>query len=299
MLSGRGGASPTLVFAMGNGQIDASGTCPTRFSKRADKRPPVPTMVARFASILAAYSILVASPSVPGASATAEERSLTIAAAANMSDALEEIKSAYAAKHAVKLVYSFGASGSLAQQIRHGAPFDLLLSADVRTVAKLLEEGWILPGTAKIYARGQLVLWTEESTHVRLNTLEDVLQPAIERIAIAHPATAPYGRAAVEALEAAGLWDRVKDKIIYAENVNQAQQYAATRNTDVAFIPLALVRRAPGRFVRVDGKLHVPIDQALGVVRNSVHHAEAKEFAEFLLSEQGRVILKKFGYTLP
>lgn len=256
-------------------------------------------MVSQFASIQAAYSILVVSLLLPSVCATAQERSLTIAAAANISEALEEIRSAYSAKYSVKLVFSFGASGSLAQQIRNGAPFDLLVSADVGTVAKLLEEGWILLGTVKIYARGQLVLWTEESTRVRLNSLEDVLQPAVERIAIAQPATAPYGRAAVEALKAAGLWERVKDKVIYAENVNQAQQYAATRNTDVTFIPLALVHRAPGRYVRVDEKLHMPIDQALGIIRNSAHHAAAKEFAEFLLGEQGRVILKKFGYTFP
>ncbi len=248
---------------------------------------------------MAAFSILVASSLAPGVRLSAQERSLTIAASANMSDALEEMKSAFAAKHRVKIVSSFGATGSLAQQIRHGAPFDLFVSADVGTAQKLLNEGLLLSGTVKVYARGQLVLWTEESSGIRLDSLADVLQPGVERIAIAHPETAPYGRAAVEALKAAGLWERVKNKIIYAENVNQAQQYAATRNADVAFIPLALAHRAPGRFVRVDHKLHAPIDQALGIVRDSPHQVEAKEFAEFLLGEQGRVILKKFGYTFP
>ena len=236
---------------------------------------------------------------MPGSPLTAQQKTLTIAAAANMSDVLGEIRAAYQGKHPVKIVYSFGATRNLAQQIRHGAPFDLFLAADVETVQKLLNEGLILPGTVKIYARGQLVLWTEESTPIKLTSLADVLLPSVERIAIANPETAPYGRAAVEALKAAGLWDQVKDKIIYAENVNQAQQYAATRNTDVAFMPLALVHRSPGRFVRIEEKLHAPIDQALGIVRSSPHQLEAKEFSAFLLGEQGRVILKKFGYTLP
>jgi molybdate transport system substrate-binding protein len=231
--------------------------------------------------------------------ASAQEKSLTIAAAASMSDALEAIRPAYSAHHPIKLVYSYGATASLAQQIRHGAPFDLLISADVGTVKKLAEEGSILSDSVRIYARGRLVLWTEESSNVPLNTLEDILRPEIERIAIAQPALAPYGRAAQEALQAAGLWDRIRDKLIYAENVNQAQQYAATRNTDVAFIPLALAHRTRGRFILVDERLHKPIDHALGIVRTSAHRDEARIFAEFLLSEQGRVILAKFGYTFP
>jgi molybdate transport system substrate-binding protein len=121
----------------------------------------------------------------------------------------------------------------------------------------------------------------------------------VTKIAVAKPDLAPYGEAAVEALRALGVWEGVEPKVVYAQSVAQAKQFAATGNADAAFLPRSLVREGEGRFIEIDAHLHRPIDQAVGVVSASRRQAAARQFVEFLLSEEGRALLKSFGYAEP
>jgi len=227
------------------------------------------------------------------------ERELFVAAAANVSDVLNEIGKAFEAQSRTRVTFSFAATGALAKQIENGAPFDLFVSADVSTIDRLIRAGLLSSETKRVYARGRLVLWTRSGSGIKLAQLSDLARPEVRKIALANPELAPYGRAAMEALTASGLLDQVRGKLVYGENVNQALQYAASGNAEAAFIPFSLTRRSQGEFIEVDGRLHQPIDQALAVIGASPRAETARRFADFIAGAEGRRLLEKYGYTVP
>ena len=229
----------------------------------------------------------------------AERNQITVAAAANLTDAFQELGKEFTARTGIRVVYSFGATADLAKQIANGAPFDVFAAADVEHVESLKREGLVVPETAAIYARGRLVLWTPPGSPLVLNRLEDIANKEVERVAVAKPDLAPYGRATVEALRQLNLWSEVEKKIVYGQNVSQAKQYAATGNADAAFIPLALVKPNEGRFVEVDERLHQPIDQMIAAVRNSSNEEAARRFVAYVLSADGQALLERYGYRKP
>lgn len=202
----------------------------------------------------------------------------------------------FTAQTGVRVRFSFGATADLAKQIENGAPFDVFASADVEHVEKLNRVGLIVPGTNKLFARGRLVLWIPPGSNLTLNRIEDIARAEVERIVIAKPDLAPYGRAAVEALRAINLWTQIEPKVIYGQNVSQAKQYAATGNAEAAFIPLALVKANEGRIVEVDERLHQPIDQAIAVIKDSPQQEAAGRFVTFVLSAEGQALLERYGY---
>ena len=166
---------------------------------------------------------------------------LVVAAAADLSAALQEIGNAYEKKTGVNLKLSFGASGALTQQIQNGAPFDLFFSADMDYPRQLIAAGEADSATLYQYAVGKLVLWVPADSpldveHQGMNVL---LDPSVKKIAIANPQHAPYGRAAVAALKHAGLYDRVADRLVLGENISQAAQFAESGNAQVGFVALA------------------------------------------------------------
>lgn len=228
-----------------------------------------------------------------------EAREITVAAAANLTDAFAELGKEFTARTGVRVVYSFGATADLAKQIENGAPFDLFASADVEHVDALDRKGLLVASTRAVYARGRLVLWIPPGSRAKVERLEDLTQKEAERVGIAKPDVAPYGRATVEALRALNLWQQVEPKVIYGQNVSQVKQYAATGNVDVAFIPLSLVPKSEGRIIEVDERLYQPIDQALALVRASGKQENARRFADFVLSMDGQSLLERYGYRHP
>ena len=222
---------------------------------------------------------------------------INAAAASNLSDAFNELGKQFTARTGIRVVYSFGATADLSKQIEQGAPFDIFASADVEHVDSLNRRGLIVPGTQALYARGQLVLWTPQGSPLTLNRIEEIRRTEVERISIAKPDVAPYGRAAVEALRALDLWKDVESKVIYGQNVTQAKQYAATGNADAAFIPRSLVREGEGHMIEVDERLHQPINQALAVIKSSGKQEAARQFAQYVLSPEGQSLLERYGYT--
>ncbi|HZI17124.1 MAG TPA: molybdate ABC transporter substrate-binding protein [Pyrinomonadaceae bacterium] len=233
-----------------------------------------------------------------GAGARAE---IVVAAAANLSDAFAEVARAFEARAGVRVVNSFGATADLARQIENGAPFDVFAAADLTHVERLERAGLVAAGTARVYARGRLVLWLPPGSRAAgLADFSGLAAPEVSRVALPRPEAAPYGRAAVEALDALGLWSRVEPKVVYAQNVAQARQFAATGNADAAFLPRSLARGQGGRVVEIDERLHSPVEQAVGVViRAGGAEEAARRFVEFLTGEEGRAILARHGYDLP
>jgi molybdate transport system substrate-binding protein len=218
-----------------------------------------------------------------------------VAAAANLGKTLNALDAAFEAKTHVNVVPSLGATAQLATQIENGGPFDVFLSADVDHVDSLIKSNALDPQSRAIYARGRLVVWTASRTSPK--DLQELT--AARAIAIAKPELAPYGAAAVESLQNLGLWDRLQPRVVYASSVSTAKEYADTGNAEAAFTALSLVFGEPGHYFPVDDSQHKPIDQALGIVRRAPQPALGRQFADFVLSPEGKAILTQAGYGTP
>lgn len=246
-------------------------------------------------------TILLALSCKPGGLKTkqTEGDSLTVAAASNLTDAFADIGPRFTSKTGIRVVFSFGATADLTKQIENGAPFDVFASADSEHVEQLEGKGLLAPGTRALYARGRLVMWLPPESNLKAERIQDITAKPFERIAIAKPDVAPYGRATVESLRALGIWNEIEARVIYGQNVSQTKQYAATGNAEVAFIPLALVKPGEGSYIEVSEDSHRPIDQALGIIKDSSKQAAARQFVDFLLSPEGQELLIKKGYSKP
>jgi molybdate transport system substrate-binding protein len=221
---------------------------------------------------------------------------LLVSAASNLILAFEEVGARYEEETGTQVTFNFAASGQLAQQIEQGAPVDVFVSANREYVEDLAAKGHVLPDSVQSYARGRLTLWTRADSSLSLKTVNDLLKPEVRRVAIANPEHAPYGVAARQALQTAGVWDTVQHKLVPGENVRQALQYAETGNVDAAIVPLSLSITSQGSWTLIPEDLHMPIDQALGVVADSPRRARAQDFADFIAGPQGQAILQEFGF---
>lgn len=230
---------------------------------------------------------------------------ITVSAAADLTYAFSEIGKLFEAGTGNKVVFNFGSTGQLAQQIEQGAPVDLFAAANISFVEDLDQQNLILPDTKQLYARGRIILWTRADSPLQITRVEELARPEIVRIAIANPDHAPYGVAARQAMQAAGVWEAVQPKLVFGENVRQTLQYAETGNVDVAIVALSLSAPAaaaegvPGRWTLIPQELHPPIDQALAVVKGTPHEAVARAFAAFVNGSQGRPIMRQYGFVLP
>jgi molybdate transport system substrate-binding protein len=220
---------------------------------------------------------------------------INVATAANLTRAFGEVGQAFEGQTGIHVTYSFGATTQLAQQIEHGAPYDVFAAADIEHVDQLARKGFLIPETRGIYARGKLVLWVPDN-RVPVDAIQDLTRAEVKQVAIANAQLAPYGQAAVETLKNLRIWNAIQPKVVFAQNVSMATQYAATRNADAAFTALALVYDQGGRKIQIAENLHQPIDQAIAVVRGSRKPAEARKFVAFVLSAPAKQILKRYGY---
>ncbi len=224
---------------------------------------------------------------------------LTVSAAADLTPAFEELGRLFENDTGLKVIFNFGSTGQLTQQIEQGAPVDLLAAANVSFVEELERKKLIVPDTKALYAQGRITLWTRTDSPLKLENIEDLAKPEVRRIAIANPEHAPYGEAARQALESAGIWERVSSRLVFGENIRQTLQYAETGNVDAAIVALSLSIQSNGRWVLISEKLHQPLNQALAVIKGTRHENEARRFASFINSPQGRPIMRKYGFILP
>ena len=230
---------------------------------------------------------------------TNQPAELTVAAASDLTQAFEELGREFEASNKTKVVFVFGSTGMLTRQIENGAPMDLFAAANVDYVSQLEQKGLIMPGTKAIYARGRITLWTTADTPLKIETITDLKQPGVKRVAIANPDHAPYGLAALQALQNSGVWDEVKPKLVYGDNIRQTLQYAETGNVDVAIVALSLSQQSKGRWTLIPEELHKPIDQGLAVLKTTRNEAAARAFANFVTGPRGREILAKYGFAFP
>ena len=226
---------------------------------------------------------------------------LKVAAAANLQKVFTEaLIPAFEKKTGFAVQPTYGATKLLAVQIENGAPVDVFVAADTVTVQKLAGERLLIASTVHPYAIGHLVLWSRKDAAHHPARLEELASPVYAHIAIANPKTAPYGLAAQEAIAKLGLTASVTPRLVQAENIGQALQFAQSGNAEVALTALSLViQDKTNPYTIVDDKLHAPITQSLGLVRTTTLTTQALAFINFLISKDTEKVWKRFGYSLP
>lgn len=234
--------------------------------------------------------------------AVAEE--ITIAAASDLNFAFREIVTEYEKTSGNHVRLTLGSSGNFYAQIQNGAPFDLYFSADIAYPRKLEEAGLTVPGSLYPYAVGRIVLWAGDESHFDLTKgLEILPEAAIRKIAIANPKHAPYGRAAVAAMEYFKVYDQVKDKLILGENISQTAQFIESGACDIGIIALALAvapaMKSKGTYWEIPAEVHPPIEQGAVILKSSKQQESAKQFLAVIKGAQGQEIMKRYGFTLP
>ena len=234
-------------------------------------------------------------------SITTQAQTVRVAAAGNLRYILDDITAQYAIKNPkVKIDITLGASGTLTQQIINGASFDFFMAADKTFPDKLKEQG-VASGEVKTYAFGKLVLWSSSLDVTK--GMDILLDKSVTKIAIAKPAVAPYGERAIQCLKYYGLYEKVKDKIVYADNIAQAAQYASTGNTEVGFVAYALVMgpelKDKGKYLMPDPKSYKPVEQACVLIKGWERNPEAAKFMKFVLSAECKPIFERYGFIVP
>jgi molybdate transport system substrate-binding protein len=219
-----------------------------------------------------------------------------VAAAADLIPAFEEIGREFEAANKTKVVFSFGSTGLLSRQIENGAPMDVFAAASIDFINQLEQKGLILPDTKGIYARGRITLWVPKESSVKIEKLTDLTRAEVKRLAIANPDHAPYGMAAREALQKAGVFEQVKSKLVYGDNIRQTLQFAETGNVDVAIVALSLSKQSDGQWTLIPQELHNPIDQGIAVIKGTKNEKTARDFVSFVNGQQGQAILAKYGF---
>jgi molybdate transport system substrate-binding protein len=231
---------------------------------------------------------------------------LTIAAAADLKFALDKVIIAFQkTRPAIKVQASYGSSGNFFAQIVNQAPFDLFLSADVSSPHKLMEQGLAVTNSEFIYAQGKVVVWVPNSSPLHSIPLDAKVlsSAALLHLAVANPQHAPYGRAAVAALKGLGWYEAVAPKLVFGENVAQAFQFAQSGMAEAGLIALSLAlapeAQGTGRYWEIPETYYPRMDQGGIILKHSGNLQSAWSFRQFLLSEEGKNILKKYGFNLP
>jgi molybdate transport system substrate-binding protein len=234
--------------------------------------------------------------------ATAHAERVTVAAAADLKFAMDEIVANFRKANAldeVEVIY--GSSGRLHAQIQQGAPYDLYFSADIAFPRELAKAGFAA-SEVRPHAHGRIVLWSTRLDAGKM-TLQDLADPRITRVAIANPRHAPYGKRAEEALRAAGLWERVEPKLVYGENIAHAAQFVQTGAAQVGIIALALAVHpeltTQGSHSLIPDKLHAPLEQGFIITRRAARSDLARRFADYMGSAPARAVMVRYGFALP
>lgn len=227
----------------------------------------------------------------------------TIAVAANMKDAFAEITAEFKSTGKPEMRMVYGSSGNFAAQIMNGAPFGLFIAADEQFPLELFKNGKTVDD-GSIYAIGKLVIMTKTSSGIYLSDSKSDIAKAISKankVAIAKPEIAPYGRAAVQYLKAEGLWDLAKDKLVYADNIGSATTYVASGAADLGFTAFSLAKSPEllrqTSYVAVDTKMYEPIKQRMVLIKGAPQ--EAQDLYRFMQGPKAKSILQKYGYSTP
>ena len=233
-----------------------------------------------------------------------EQKTIRIAVAADLRFAMAALSREFESKMGAKVDVTVGSSGNFFAQIQSAAPFDLFFSADMDYPKKLEASGFAEPGTLYEYALGAIVIWTPADSPIQVaeDKWNALLDAHVQKIAIANPSLAPYGRAAVSALQKAGVYERVKSKLVFGENISQAAQFVQSGNAQAGIIAHSLALSPGmknGKMWEIPQEMHPRIEQGAVVLKGARNKAVALEFLNFVKSAQGRAILEKHGFASP
>lgn len=229
---------------------------------------------------------------------------VAVAAAADLKFAMTNIAAQFEKQTGNKVNVTYGSSGNFFAQLQNGAPFDLFFSADIDYARKLESAGLTEPGTLYLYAIGRIVIWAPGNSPLDISKSgwKTLLDERVKKIAIANPEHAPYGRAAVAAMQKAGIYDQVKSKLVFGENISQAAQFVQSGNAQAGILALSLAASDPmkdGQGWEIPEDLHPPIEQAAIVMKSAKNKETARGFLGFVKSDAGRAALAKYGFTFP
>jgi molybdate transport system substrate-binding protein len=250
---------------------------------------------------ISATQKLVAATALALAASLARAGDLHVSAAASLSNAFREVAGRYEARHAgTRVLLNFGASGALLQQMAKGAPVDVFASADIETMDMAAKQGLIVNGERRDFARNSLVVIVPRDSRITLKRLQDLGQPAVQKVAIGNPASVPVGRYTRHALDSAKLWTGIAAKAINTQNVRQSLDYVARGEVDAGFVygtDAALMKD------KVKVAFEVPLDIAIAypIARTaaSLDAPEAQRFIDFVLSPAGQAVLASYGFRKP
>jgi molybdate transport system substrate-binding protein len=230
-----------------------------------------------------------------------QAQEIKVAAASDLQFVFQEVATRFEKQTGNSVKLSFGSSGNFFSQIQNGAPYDLFFSADAEYPHRLEAAGLTEPGTIQRYATGKIVLWTTSESGLDVNRgLAVLLEPGVRKIALANPMHAPYGRAAVEALKAAGIYDRIADKLIYGENISQAAQFVASGNAQAGILASSIaaspLMKSKGKYFIIPEGSYSPLDQVGVVLRSSQQKKIAKCFIGFINTAEVTELMKEYGF---
>jgi molybdate transport system substrate-binding protein len=240
-------------------------------------------------------AVSVESPAV----AQPKQPVLTVYGAADLTFAFREIAALFEKGTGTKVVLVLGSTGNLAKQIEHGAPADVFFAANASFVDDLQSKRAVIPETRQLYAQGRIVLAVPRDTKLSIQRLEDLLRPDVKRVAIANPEHAPYGRAAQQALQTARVWDALKPRLVYGENIRHTLQFIETGAVEAGIVALSEADTPAIRHVPIDPSRHAPLNQIAAVVKRSTRPELALGFLQFVNGPEGRAIMKRYGFLLP
>jgi molybdate transport system substrate-binding protein len=246
--------------------------------------------------------IAIATLSLLGQLSVAQE--ITVAAAADLQFAMQDIAARFQKETGKTVKAIYGSSGNFFQQIQNGAPFDMFFSANLDFPKKLEAAGLIEPGSYYQYARGKIVIWVPKESKVDVTSgMKALLDPSIKKIAVANPQHAPYGQAAVAAMQKEGIYEKVQDKFVLGENISQTASFVVSGAADVGIIALSLAlapnMKDKGRSADVPPEDYPPIEQACVILASSKNKDTARQFLSFIKTAAIGDVFRSYGFEVP
>ncbi len=228
---------------------------------------------------------------------------ITVAAAADLQSAMQDVAGRFEKDTGKKVKVIFGSSGNFFQQIQNGAPFDMFFSANLDYPKKLEAAGLIEKGSYYPYARGKIVVWVLKESKIDVSSgLKALLDASIKKIAIANPLHAPYGQAAVSALQKEGVYDKVKDKFVLGENISQTASFVVSGSAEIGIVALSLAlspnMKDKGRYADVPADDYPPIEQACVILSSSKNKEIAQQFLAYVKSAAVADVLAGYGFDV-
>ena len=227
-----------------------------------------------------------------------------MAAAADLQFAMQDIAARFQKETGKSVKVIYGSSGNFFQQLQNGAPFDLFFSANLDFAKKLEAAGLTEPGSYYQYASGKIVIWVPNGSKLDLSSgLQALLDPSIKKIAVANPQHAPYGQAAVAAMQKENVYEKVKNKLVLGENISEATSFVVSGAADVGIVALSLAlspnMKDKGRYVEVPSADYPPIEQACVILGSSKNKETVRQFLAFFKTAATSQVLSSYGFDVP